>query len=525
MSKAYTESRGEKLKKKGRKGLFRLLFSRTGLVAVVLLLNIALLVALVLRFRDYMVEYVSAATVLSVVLMMLLISSRANASVKVTWLVVFTVLPVFGLVLYVYTQSDLGHRALRDRIHELMDKTRSKLPQTDAASKLQKTDAGAAGLGRYLWRCGFPTYENCDVTYYTSGEEKFAAMLEELEKAREFIFLEYFIVEEGEMWNAVLEVLERKAREGVDVRVLYDDFGCIQTLPGNYYKQLRRWGIEARVFNPFLPVLSGRLNNRNHRKLMIIDGKVGFTGGINLADEYINRKERFGHWKDCAVCLQGEGVWAMTVMFLAMWDSQSGEQEDIASFRPEYAYRLAGGEGFVHPFSDTPLDQEDVAERLLLSMFHKACRSIYIMTPYLILDDQMTDALLTAAKSGIDVRIITPHIPDKWYVHAVTRAYYELLTENGVRIYEYTPGFIHSKVYLVDDRLAMTGSVNLDFRSLYLHFENAVYMFDTACNAAIAEDFQNTFPLCEEITWRKSRNTNLLQRLLQTALRFLSPLM
>ena len=215
----------------------------------------------------------------------------------------------------------------------------------------------------------------------------------------------------------------------------------------------------------------------------------------------------------------------MTVMFLAMWDSQTGHREHIPGFRPDYAYRLAGGEGFVQPFCDTPLDNEDIAESMLLNLFQRAARSIYIMTPYLILDDKITTALLTAAKSGLDVRIITPHVPDKWYVHAVSRAHYELLTEAGIRIYEYTPGFIHSKVYLVDDRYAVAGTVNLDFRSLYLHYENAVYLFEATAIAAIGEDFQKTFPVCEEITWRKCRKTSLPERLLQAALRIFSPLM
>ena len=525
MSKSYTAGRGEKLKKKGRKGLFRLLFSRTGLIVVILILNIALLAAVVLRFRDYMLQYVGVAAVLSVTLMMVLISSRANAAVKVTWLVLFTVLPVFGLVLYVYTQSDLGHRALRDRIHDLMEKTRDKLPQTAAADHLQLADGGAAGLSHYLWRCGFPTYEGCDVTYFTSGEEKFAAMLRELEKARDFIFMEYFILEKGEMWDAVLDILERKAREGVDVRVMYDGTCEVALVPRGYARELEKRGLKAKAFAPLMPFLSTHYNYRDHRKIAVIDGQVAFTGGVNLADEYINRRERFGHWKDSGLLLRGEGVWAMTVMFLSMWDSQTGQDERIADFKPSYPYRLAGGEGFVQPFCDTPLDNEDIAESVLLNLFQRAVRSIYIMTPYLILDDKITAALLTAAKSGLDVRIITPHIPDKWYVHAVSRAHYELLTEAGVRIYEYTPGFIHSKVYLVDDRYAVAGTVNLDFRSLYLHFENAVYLFEATCIPSIAEDFQKTFPICEEITWRKCRKTSLAERLLATLLRMLSPLM
>ena len=298
MSQQYTMSRGEKLKKKGRKGLFRLLFSRTGLVAVILMLNIALLATVVLHFRDYIVEYVGAATVLSVVMMLVLVSSQANASVKVTWLVVFMVLPVFGLALYAYTHSDLGHRALRDRIRQLMGETEGLLKQTEAIDELSARDTGAAGLGHYLWRCGFPVYDDSAVTYFASGEEKFAAMLQELEKARDFIFLEYFIIDKGEMWDAVLEVLQRKAKAGVDVRVMYDGTCEVALLPRGYAQQLQKMGIRSKAFAPLMPFLSTHYNYRDHRKILVIDGQVAFTGGVNLADEYINAVDRFGHWKD-----------------------------------------------------------------------------------------------------------------------------------------------------------------------------------------------------------------------------------
>ena len=349
-------------------------------------------------------------------------------------------------------------------------------------------------------------------------------MLEELERAEHYIFLEFFIIDNGKMWDAILDVLRRKAMQGVDVRVMYDDFGCITRLPMRYCKKLREMGIQAHVFNPFIPVLSGRLNNRDHRKLMIIDGKVGFTGGVNLADEYINEIERFGHWKDCGILVRGEAVWSMVMMFLSIWDYVAGLEEDVAAFRPDYPEAPAG-EGYLQPFADSPLDHEDVGATMLQSVISSAQERMWIMTPYLILDDKMTTALCVAAKTGVDVRIITPAIPDKWYVHAVTRANYEELTRAGVRIYEYTPGFIHSKVYLADSVQAVVGTVNLDFRSLYLHFEDAVYLCDTAANAQIEEDFVQTFPQCCAITYEQCRHVHLYQRILRALLRMFAPLM
>ena len=510
-----------------KKKIGKVLFHRVVLVALFILLQVAVMVVTMVWLSEYRQWVNVLLTTLSIVTTIYLMYDQTNSSYKIAWIIAILAFPVAGVCIYLTFGGRRLSRLVRQRMQVADDIIRENLWQERITQEaLQNVSDPAAVTAAFLHNVsGFPVYDNTETEYFSLGDAAYPRMLEELRKAEHYIFLEYFIIGQGEMWDGILEILKEKAAQGVDVRVMYDDFGCITTLPSYYERQLELWGIRAKVFNPFLPVLSGRLNNRDHRKLMIIDGKVGFTGGVNLADEYINRRERFGHWKDSAICLRGEGVWAMTVMFLSMWDSQTSEKEDLSAFRPEYPYRLAGGEGFVQPFCDSPLDEEDIAENLLLTMFQKAVRSIYIMTPYLILDDKMTGALLTAAKSGIDVRIITPHMPDKWYVHAVSRAHYENLTKAGVRIYEYTPGFIHSKIYLVDERYAVAGTVNLDFRSLYLHFENAVYLFEATCTAAIAEDFQKTFPECEEITWRKCRNTNLWQRLTRAALRLFSPLM
>ena len=505
----------------------KVLFRRVVIVGLSILLQVAFMIATVHWLSEYRAWIRIFMGVLSALSVVYILYDRTNASYKIAWILLILIFPVAGISIYLTFGGRRLSASGRRRMLLAQDLVRQNLLQERITwETLAALSDPAAVNTRYLHHVsGFPVYDNTHTEYFPLGDLLYPRMLEELKRAERYIFLEYFIIAKGAMWDGILEILKEKAAQGLDVRVMYDDFGCIDYLPANYHKELEAMGIRTKVFNPFLPVMSGRLNNRNHRKLMIVDGKVGFTGGVNLADEYINRKERFGHWKDSGLLLQGEGVWAMTVMFLAMWDSQTGETEDYAYFRPDYTYRLAGGEGFVQPFCDTPLDNEDIAESILLNMFQRAARSIYIMTPYLILDDKIMSALLTAAKGGLDVRIITPHIPDKWYVHAVSRAHYELLTEAGVRIYEYTPGFIHSKIYLVDDRYAVAGTVNLDFRSLYLHYENAVYLFEATCVEEIAQDFRDTFPICEEITWRKCRKTRLPQRLLAAALRMFSPLM
>ncbi len=524
MSKAYTKSCGEKGKKKGRKGLLRLLFSRTGLVAMVLLLNVALLAAVVLHFRDYMLQYVGVATVLSVVLTMTLISSRTNASVKVTWLVLFMLLPGLGLVLYVYTRSDLGHRALRDRIHDLMEKTRDKLPQTGAAERLQLADGGAAGLSRYLWRCGFPTYGGCDVTYFASGEEKFAAMLEELEGAKDFIFMEYFILEKGEMWDAVLEVLRRKAAQGVDVRVMYDGTCEVTLVPRGYTQQLEKMGIRAKAFAPLMPFLSTHYNYRDHRKILIIDGRAAFTGGINLADEYINAVDRFGHWKDTAVLVRGEAVRSLTRMFLQMW-SMEGKTAEFDRFLSVPVEKPENARGYVIPYGDCPLDGDMIGERVYMDILNRAQKYVHIFTPYLILDGEMETALKFAAERGVDVTLILPGTPDKKIPYALAKTHYPSLLDSGVKIYEYVPGFVHAKSFVCDDIEAVVGTINLDYRSLYHHFECAVYLYDVGCIGQMEADFQATLKKCRRVTRQTLKKEKWTRRLAGFVLKALAPLL
>ncbi len=524
MSKAYRISRGEKEKKKGRKGILRLLFSRTGLVAMVLVLNIALLAAVVLRFRDYLVQYVGVTTVLSVALMLELIGGRANASVKVTWLVLFALLPGLGLVMYVYTRSDLGHRALRDRVHQLMEATRDKLPQTAAAEELQREDSGAAGLSRYLWRCGFPTYDGCDVTYFTSGEEKFAAMLEALEQAQDFIFMEYFILAKGEMWDTVLEILRRKAAEGVDVRVMYDGTCEVALVPRGYTRQLEKMGIRAKAFAPLMPFLSTHYNYRDHRKILIVDGKVAFTGGINLADEYINAVDRFGHWKDTAVLVRGEAVRSLTRMFLQMW-SVEGKTAEFDRFLAAPVQRPENARGYVIPYGDCPLDGDMIAERVYMDILNRAKKYVHIFTPYLILDGEMETALKFAAERGVDVTLILPGIPDKKIPYALAKTHYGPLLDAGVKIYEYVPGFVHAKSFVCDDTEAVVGTINLDYRSLYHHFECAVYLHGCDAVADIEQDFLATQRLCRPVTRQTIREEKWSVRLMGFVLKTIAPLL
>ena len=325
------------------------------------------------------------------------------------------------------------------------DEARLLLPQDEELmGELHQEDTAAEKQANYLFNYGgYPVYKNTKTTYFPIGEDKFASMIEELEKAERFIFLEYFIVAEGKMWNTILDILERKVKQGVDVRLIYDDIGCLLTLPYKYNEELERRGIKCKVFNKFSPVWSAKMNNRDHRKILVIDGHTAYTGGINLADEYINEYEKYGHWKDSAVMLKGEGVWSFTMMFLAMWNYLSQTKPDEYSWYMPRREEIKDftTEGLVVPFTDSPLDDEPVGENVYLNIINSAEDYVYITTPYLVIDNEMQTALVLAAKSGVDVRIITPHIPDKWFVHAVTRAHYRKLVKHGVKIYEYTPPY------------------------------------------------------------------------------------
>ena len=507
------------------RNFLKLVFRRVVLVSVGILLQVAAMVAFMGWLTEYQQWFQLLMTALRVFFVVYLVSSRTNPAYKIAWLILILAFPVAGVSIYLFLGGNRLSRREKRRMSGLSLMVEANLqPDEGVQRRLAAASQAAARQSRYLEeKVLSPVFDSTATEYFACGEDCYPRMLEELRKAERYIFLEYFIVEEGKMWGEILEILTEKARQGVDVRLIYDDFGCITRLPMHYARQLRDLGIMARAFNPFLPVVSGRLNNRDHRKLMIIDGKVGFTGGINLADEYINIGSRFGYWKDSGLLLSGAAVWAMTVQFLSMWNAISGTDENLDGYKP--CLPPVEAAGFVQPFGDSPLDSEEVGETVLLNLIGGAEKSVYIMTPYLVLDDKMTTALCNAAKMGLDVRIVTPGIPDKWYVYAVTRANYLALTAAGVRIFEFTPGFLHAKVFCVDGKTAVVGTVNLDFRSLYLHFENGVWLHEADCLEHICEDFEKTFSLCREVTWRDAKCVPFYVRIFRSVLHLLAPLM
>lgn len=505
----------------------RKLLLRRMLVAFLIIVQAAFIIYLVVS-RSVLSEYLSRTlTTISILVVLYIVSKRDKGSYKTLWVFLILSFPILGGLLYLLITCQTATRLMRKDITQVQEKTKLlySLPEDGYAEAKAVTGCHFPQV-RYLQDyAGFPVYSNTRTTYLSPGEAFFEELLRQLEKAEHYIFLEFFIVQEGVMWDAIFEILKRKVAEGVKVRLIYDDLGCFFMLPTDFVQKLDKVGIECAVFNPFRPFLTVKQNNRDHRKIVVIDGKAAFTGGINLADEYINAKEKYGHWKDSAIMLEGKAAWSFTLMFLEMWELCRHCDEDIASYYPwQFTDCEVPQDGLVQPYADSPMDSENVGEHVYLQILNEAKDYVYINTPYLIVDDSMVSALCLAAKRGVDVRIATPHRWDKWLVHMTTRSYYQELIRSGVKIYEYSSGFLHSKTFVSDDIIGTVGTTNLDFRSLYLHFECGTWMYGSRAVMQIKEDFLNTLPVCQRFE-EKDCAKYLSSKLLQEILRLFAPLM
>jgi cardiolipin synthase len=529
------------------KRIFKLLGNRLFLVIVLIVIQIVVLALIMRDLTMYRTQFGIVFLVLRLVLVLYVIYRPSDPAYKLAWSILILLIPVFGGIFYLVLGSG---QLTRLQLKSLMELPRQNLPVLHHRPKIQQElDTHNLELGnqaRYIAQtANYPLYRHTQTLYFPTGEAKFEAMRTRMEQAKQFIFLEYYIIAPGKLWYSLLEILARKAAAGVDVRVIYDDLGCVDTLPFRYDRTLREMGIRCAVFNRLRPFVSLILHHRDHRKICIVDGETGFTGGANIGDEYVNVQERFGHWKDTAIMLEGEAVRNLTVMFLEHWYFLTGERESgesveagiqEPSFReeaclpanPKAAASAPGAlpsDGFVLPFADGPLSSEHLSENVFLNMIGSARHSVWITTPYLVINYQLKTALTLAAKKGLDVRIITPRIPDKWLVHAITRSHYSHFIEAGVRIWEYTPGFIHAKSILVDGHVGIVGTINMDYRSLYLHFECGVWMCGSSALRDLQQDYSETQALSSEITAADCANFKWYYKVLQIFLRLLEPLM
>lgn len=502
--------------------------ARRFIVAVLLIVQLALLLLFIASSTAAFKWIPFFLSAISICVGIHVINELGKPGFKMTWLFTVLIFPVFGGLLYLLATRQASGAYVRRRLCKARAEATGRF-EKDA--QLLSTAAHAypacATQQRYLQSfAGFPIYQNTAAVYYPSGESFYDALLADLQQAERYIFLEFFIIEEGVMWNSILEVLRKKAEAGLDVRLMFDDMGCFLTLPKEYPKYLESMGIKCQVFSPFTPVLSVLQNNRDHRKIASIDGKVAFTGGANLADEYINAYDKHGRWRDAAIRLSGDAAWSLTLIFLELWRFASSSDEDCFAYRPAPSPFSPSYEAgtFVQPYADNPLDNENVSEHVYMQIIQNARDYVYISTPYLIIDDTMISALTLAAKSGVDVRILTPQRWDKRLVHITTRSYYRELIKAGVKIYEYKDGFNHAKTFVSDDRVATVGTVNLDYRSLYLHYECGVAVYGGSVVAAVRDDFLRVLSECVRIT-PQSCAVSTPKRLFQDILRIFAPLM
>lgn len=514
-------------REKAKKGLFRFVFSRVGIILLLIVLQLGLFFAMSEYLRSYMTYIYAALTILEGIVIIFIINSADNPAFKLTWVLCIMLLPVVGTLFYIFVKLQLETRYVKERLAKLRTETDPYMEQSrEVLEGIWASKSANALLSNYLSRqVGFPTHRNTSVKYFPLGEYKFESMLKELKKAQKFIFMEYFIVEEGYMWSSILEVLKEKAAEGVEVRFMYDGMCAISMLPYNYPEQIKKYGIQCKMVNKVRPFLSTVQNNRDHRKICVIDGKVGFMGGVNLGDEYINRKVRFGHWKDTAVMLKGDAVQSLTMMFLQMWNLDTKGGEEYAKYLTPKRKELRRELGYVIPYGDSPYDNENVGEEVYFHILNHAKKYVHIMTPYLILDNEMIMTLTRVAKSGVEVIIIMPHIPDKWYAFVLAQTYYQELLESGVQIYEYRPGFVHAKVFVSDDDTATVGTINLDFRSLYLHFECGVFIYNNSEVDKVERDFQQTLAKSHKVTLMEVKKQTLATKISGQVLRLIAPLM
>lgn len=495
-------------------------------VLIALVIQVSWILSLFLWLNEYSALINLLCTVAALLLVLRIYGTHQLAAFKMPWIILILTFPLLGLCLYLLFGHKNVTKQMRDRFEEIDPKLFAEIRQDPAVmEELEQRDFLLANQCRYILGFGkYPVYKNTDVKFYAEASDGFEAQLAALRQAEKFIFMEYHAIEEAKSFSRLKAVLEDRAAHGVEVRILYDDVGSVGFIDPGFIKRMEAIGVQCRVFNPVMPVLNFFMNNRDHRKITVIDGNVGFTGGYNLADEYFNITHPYGYWKDTGIRLAGEAAGSLTVMFLEMWNAMKETDAGYSRYLPDHP-AMSGEHGFIQLYADSPLDDEPMGENVYLNLIKAARHRLYVATPYLIISDDMERELCLAAKRGVDVRVITPGIPDKKLIYKITRSYYAGLVRGGVRIYEYTPGFIHEKQVLCDDMTAVVGTINFDYRSLYHHFENGAFLYGCEAVKDVAKDFEQTLAVSEEVTAQYKEGRKLVLRVAQCILRLFAPLL
>ena len=503
------------------------LFSRFVITSIFILIQIFLAIYFFNKLAEQYIYVYLAATILSYILLVLILNKNGSPSYKIPWVIFILIMPIPGLLSYIMFAKPIITKKHRKRFVQIIESANQKYQiNKEDIKELKNISLQSYNQSKYIYKNSLMhTSKNTKTSYFKVGETMFEAMLEKIKQAKKYVFIETFILSPGYMLDTLINLLEEKVKEGIEVRILYDDIGSMKHLPRKYYKTLNSKGIKCIVFNKYNPVITVVHNNRDHRKLLIVDGEYGFIGGINIADEYINKIQPFGHWKDNGIMLHGTGVKNMTILFLEMWNVFSKDKnENFENYIKESNDQVSNG--FVQVFGDGPLPlyKDHVGENTYLNMINQANKYLYITTPYLIIDYNMIHSLKLASKRGVDVKIIVPHIPDKKIISLVTKSNYKELIEAGVQIFEYLPGFIHSKTILTDDDKAIVGTINLDYRSFIHHFECACWMYKPDCYNDMLNDFTETIQKSKQIKLEDIPKQGLIKRLFVSLIKIFSPL-
>lgn len=504
--------------------VLKLISHRIFITSILLLAQLVWFIVFLIKLTSYSTIISVGFALLSLLMVLYIVVNDVNASVKISWIILIMALPLFGGLFYLLFGNKRPTKKMRTILNKEHERLRAHLQiNPELLQRIKRHDERAFGTMHYLEEKTYhPIYENTQTQYFHVGETFYEALLKELKQATHFIFLEFFILEEGVMWDGIFDILVAKVKAGVDVRVMYDDVGSMFKLPAGFPQHLENHGIQCLPFNKFKPFFSLVMNHRDHRKIVVIDNHTAFTGGLNIADEYINVKEVYGHWKDTGIMLKGDAVWSFTLMFLEMWNAFVPNNDAITSFKARTPVSVKS-DGYVQPFADSPTDHETVGKNIYIDLLAQAKHYVYIFTPYLIIDHDMQFALTMAAKRGVDVRIVTPGIADKKIIYRLTRSHYDVLLKAGVRIFEYTPGFLHAKSYVCDDELAIIGTINMDYRSLHLHFECGVLLYQNQSILDLKQDALDVFKVSREVSL-DDRKQRMHTRLFDALLRLFAPL-
>ena len=494
---------------------------RVIIVIIGVLLQFGFAISIQLFFREHIAIIGIIYELLSVLIVLKILKDSTRISNDLPWIILILLFPIFGTILLITLSSNYAHSKLLKNIFKSEKEYQQYLNQ-DIKIRKEIDENDLDNLKYIVDRSKYPVTKNNKITYYDYGEKFYPELLKELNKAEKFIFLEYFIINKGQMWDGILKILKEKASQGVEVRILYDDMGSIAMLSTKYPNELKKMGIKCIPFNKVSPFKGIFMNNRDHRKMTIIDGKVAFSGGVNLSDAYIHINSKLGIWKDNGIKIEGDAIWNLTIMFLTMWNANIKEDKDILKFKHEFK-NTEKIDGYVVPYGVAPLHEDLIGEDVYINIINSAKKYLYIMTPYLIIDTDMTNALIRAAKRGVDVKIIVPGIPDKKIVYTQTSSFFELLSNGGVKIYKFTKGFVHSKVYVSDDKRAVVGTINMDYRSLYLHFENGIYMENVKEIKDVKKDMDETLKDCKRLN-DKDIKSSIFKSIWQSILRLFAPL-